>query len=157
MLKVISDTPNQQVLEVSSVHDLQEVAKRLLDFCEHRKIWAFLGEIGAGKTTLITQLCELLEIEDIVSSPTFSIVNEYIGTANNVFHIDLYRLKSIEEALNIGIEEYLYSGHFCFVEWAKLIENLLDDKNLVTIKIKILDNNNRQITFLKDESALDFG
>jgi len=156
MLKTITASQNKITLDISSVNDLPEVAQQLLAFCENRKALAFIGEIGAGKTTLITQLCEILQVEDIVSSPTFSIINEYKGLAHDVFHIDLYRLETIEEALNIGIEDYLYSQNYCFVEWAALIASLLDEKNLVTVKIEILDNNHRQITFLKGEMAIDF-
>ncbi len=138
------------LFEIQSVQELRRVAEELLAFCDERKVIIFIGEIGAGKTTLITQICALLKVNENISSPTYSIVNEYESPNAPVFHIDLYRLKNIEEALGIGIEDYIYSGNYCFIEWPELIEQLLDPSELVTVKIETLEDNSRKIEFLKE-------
>jgi tRNA threonylcarbamoyladenosine biosynthesis protein TsaE len=107
----------------------------LSDFPSSR-IFAFHGELGAGKTTFIKALCEELGVKDVMSSPSFSLVNEYHDEKNNpVYHFDLYRLKSPQEALDIGMEEYLYSGNYCFIEWPERAEELLPEDTVhVTIE-----------------------
>ena len=117
-----------------------------------RKIMIFKGEIGAGKTTFIKSLCEELGVEEKVTSPTFSLVNQYSyldkeGREQFIYHLDLYRLKSKQEALDIGIEEILDEDTYCFIEWPELIEDLLPD-NIVKISIEIVDDSSRKILFL---------
>ena len=91
--------------------DLDKVASRIIDFAGEEKIWLFLGEMGAGKTTLISQICKKLGVQDAVQSPTFSVVNEYLSNKQEpVYHFDFYRMDDVVEAMDIGIEEYFYSG-----------------------------------------------
>ncbi len=103
--------------------------------------------MGAGKTTLIKALCGELGSADVITSPTFSIVNEYAGT-NKIYHFDFYRLKNQSEALDIGCEEYFYSGHYCFIEWPEKIPDLLPD-NYVLINVEALEDNSRKVTIDK--------
>jgi len=120
--------------------NLREVAQQLLSLLGDAKIVAFYGEMGSGKTTLIKAMCECLECVDAVNSPTFAIINEYFTkNGTTVYHFDFYRLKNICEALDIGIEEYLYSGHFCFLEWPEQIEDLLPE-NHVKVRIEKGEN-----------------
>ncbi|PZR31189.1 MAG: tRNA (adenosine(37)-N6)-threonylcarbamoyltransferase complex ATPase subunit type 1 TsaE [Azospira oryzae] len=106
---------------------LPVVANELLQ-ATHKKVWRVDGEMGAGKTTLIKLLCEALGVREVMSSPTFSIVNEYT-TANSqtIYHFDFYRLKKETEAMDIGVEEYLDSGNYCFLEWSEKISSLLPE------------------------------
>ena len=109
------------------------------------KIILFNGEMGAGKTTFIKALCSALGVNDTISSPTFSLVNEY-ETKNGdiVYHFDVYRLKSESEALDMGIEDYLYSGNWCFIEWAEKIPNLVPEQHSV-VNLSVLVDGNRKI------------
>ena len=116
------------IYDITSSSKLSSVAFELLRLLDNR-IFIFYGEVGAGKTTLIKHLCHHLKVMDPVSSPTFSIVNEYaISESEKVFHFDLYRLNNIEEALDIGIETYINTENYCFIEWPDLIESLLPQK-----------------------------
>jgi tRNA threonylcarbamoyladenosine biosynthesis protein TsaE len=112
-------------------YNLKSAAELLLKKYPTQKFFSFYGEMGAGKTTLIKMICELLHVTDVVNSPTFSIINVY-KTKNfkEIFHFDLYRLKTVEEVYDIGYEDYFYSDSYCFVEWAEKIENLLPDSNV---------------------------
>ena len=125
----------------------EEVAATdILDKCDDRRVFAFNGTMGAGKTTFIKQLCEAMGTEDIVNSPTFAIVNVYeVERKEEVYHFDCYRIKDIREAMDMGTEEYLYSGNYCFIEWAEMIEPLLPD-DLVTVDIEVLENGDRLLT-----------
>jgi len=126
-------------------NELSKVAGQLLDSFSGTDIWLLNGEMGAGKTTLIKALCRHLGIVDEMSSPTFSIVNEYQNESEEVFyHFDFYRLEEIEEAINIGVEDYFYSGNMCFIEWADMIRELLPD-NYVEININLVDHNKRHL------------
>lgn len=118
---------------VNSLDELSELSKKLLTLFKH-KIILFEGDLGAGKTTLIKSLIKEMGSEDEVSSPTFSIVNEYDSKAGKIYHFDFYRIKSEEEAMDFGTEEYLDSGNFCFIEWPDRISDLLPDE-FHTIKI----------------------
>ncbi len=112
------------------------------------KLFAFHGEMGSGKTTLITLLCKKKGVKDVVSSPTFSIINEYHFFENNaekkIYHLDLYRLNSMEDIIQAGVEDCIYSGAICFVEWPEKAPELLDE-NTVHVFIKIIDNATRQV------------
>lgn len=127
-----------------SLNEIDSVANRILEQ-NPEKVILFDAEMGTGKTTLIKALCKALKVEDTISSPTFSLVNEY-ETINGepVYHFDFYRLKSEKEALDFGVEDYLYSGNFCFVEWSEKIPNLIPDKHSV-IRIRVLENENREL------------
>jgi tRNA threonylcarbamoyladenosine biosynthesis protein TsaE len=112
-----------------SLHQIQEVAEKVLT-SKPEKVLLFNGEMGVGKTTFIKALAKQLGVSDETSSPTFSLVNEYeINSKEKVYHFDVYRLNSEEEALDMGIEEYLYSGNWCFIEWAEKIPNLIPIKH----------------------------
>ena len=104
--------------------------------------------MGAGKTTLIKALCESLGTAEPVTSPTFSIVNEYIGESRKIYHFDFYRLKNQTEALDLGYEEYFYSGAYCFIEWPEKIPDLLPE-HYISVQIQVTGNNSRQITIEK--------
>jgi tRNA threonylcarbamoyladenosine biosynthesis protein TsaE len=132
----------------------EEVAATdILDKCGDRRVFAFNGNMGAGKTTFIKELCEAMGTEDIVNSPTFAIVNVYEveqrekakGERQEVYHFDCYRIKDLREAMDMGTEEYLYSGNYCFIEWAEMISPLLPD-DLVTVDIQVLENGDRELT-----------
>ncbi len=116
--------------------DLEVLAKKILDEQKNIRIFLFNAEMGSGKTTFIKQLCKELGVKDNMSSPTYPIVNEYLTkTGNKVYHFDLYRIKNIEECMDLGMEDYLYSGNYCFVEWPE-IANRLYPENHCTITIK---------------------
>lgn len=128
-------------LEISyyGIDELTDVAKEILNFTTNYRVFAIYGEMGAGKTTLIKELCTQLGVSSTLSSPTYSIVNEYSTASDQkVFHMDLYRLQTIEEAVSIGIEEYLYSGNYCFIEWPSIIAHILPN-DVVKIDIRVAD------------------
>lgn len=109
------------------------------------KIVAFYGKMGAGKTSLIKELCSELGTKDIVNSPTFSIVNIYDTESEKIYHFDCYRLNSIIEALDLGIEDYFYSNHYCFIEWPENIETILPN-DIIKITIEHSIDNTRKVT-----------
>ena len=116
-----------------NIEELSDVAKRILKFTLPYKKFLFFGEMGVGKTTLIKALSLHLGVQDVVSSPTFSIVNEYVTQRNEkIYHFDFYRIKDEDEAFDLGYEEYFYSSAFCFVEWPEKVPNLIED-NMVKI------------------------
>lgn len=127
-----------------SISELNAIAKEIIATTKS-KVLLFYGEMGAGKTTLIKEICKELGIEDVASSPTFSLVNEY-HTANDdiVYHFDFYRIEDENEAYDIGIEDYFDSDAWCFIEWPQNIENLLPLES-TEIHISILENGNRTI------------
>ena len=104
-------------LLINSLHELDDAAQKIIEYAGSQKTFLFYGDMGAGKTTLIKSLCKQLGTNDNVASPTFSIVNEYNAPGRNIYHFDFYRLKTQTEALDMGFEEYLYSGNYCFIEW----------------------------------------
>lgn len=115
----------------SSTEELSVVAAKLLEAFPEERFYAFFGAMGVGKTTLIKEICRQLGVTDNVCSPTFAIINEYTKRGGEpVYHFDFYRLKRIEEAYDIGYEEYFYSGYYCFTEWTEKIEPLLPDHYL---------------------------
>lgn len=132
----------------TSAENLNSISKEILEFAGNQKVFLFYGEMGAGKTTLIKSLCEVLGVQEPTSSPTFSIVNEYEGRQNLIYHFDFYRLKDESEALDLGYEEYFYSGEYCFVEWPEKISSLLP-ANYLKISIEIVDPTQRKILLEK--------
>lgn len=125
---------------------LHSAAKDLLRQTEGKKLFAFYGSMGAGKTTIIKAICDVLEVADLVSSPTFTIVNEYKRSSGDpVYHIDFYRIKKQEEVFDFGIEEYLTGDSYCFMEWPELIEELLPDG---IVKVRITVDPDEQRTLL---------
>lgn len=118
------------------LNDLPKVAEAILKLAENRRVILFFGKMGVGKTTLIKEICLKLGIEENVSSPTFGIVNEYVGEESKIYHFDAYRLENEDEAYDIGVEEYLYSGNWCFIEWPEKITGLLPlEKELLKVDI----------------------
>lgn len=134
-------------IRIESQQGLEKAAGRLLELAAGRRIFAFSGEIGAGKTTFIQAVCRRLGVREKVTSPTFALVNEYEGQAGRIYHLDLYRLEDLEEALAIGIEEVLDSEAYCLIEWPEVIEALLPEDS-VRINIEIVENSTRKILFL---------
>jgi tRNA threonylcarbamoyladenosine biosynthesis protein TsaE len=132
------------LLTVQSISELPSVASAILNYSSGHKIFLFYGDMGSGKTTLIKSICDYLGTTEAVTSPTFSIVNEYVGKDGNIYHFDFYRLKNQTEALDMGYEEYLYSGAYCLIEWPEKIPGLLPD-HYIRVQIKVPDNNSRQI------------
>ncbi|TDE03316.1 tRNA (adenosine(37)-N6)-threonylcarbamoyltransferase complex ATPase subunit type 1 TsaE [Flavobacterium sandaracinum] len=130
---------------IFSIDQLEEVAQQIITN-NPKKVILFHGEMGVGKTTLIKQLCKTLGVVGATSSPTFSLVNEYEADANQlVYHFDFYRLNKEEEALDMGIDDYLYSGNWCFIEWAEKIPNLIPETHSV-ITISQLPDGKRSLT-----------
>lgn len=126
---------------------IEVTATDFLDKCGSARVFAFDGKMGAGKTTFIKHLCEAMGTEDVVNSPTFAIVNVYeVASGEEVYHFDCYRIKDIREAMDFGAEEYLYSGNYCFIEWAEMIEPLLPE-DTVWVKIEVEENGERTLSF----------
>lgn len=132
---------DQLKLDISDPAVLPYACKKLIEFAGDIKVFAFNGEMGSGKTTFIKELSKILDSKDDFSSPTYSIVNEYTSSKGKLFHFDLYRLKSTEELLDIGFEEYVNSGNYCFIEWPDLAITLLP---LPYLSIVINQNQNNR-------------
>ncbi len=126
--------------------EIDAVAKQVWELNKQKKIWLFEASMGSGKTTFINAICKLLQVDEVSSSPTFSIINEYksnlVGT---IYHLDLYRLKDEEEAISAGVEDVLYSNKYCFVEWFQIAENLMPE-SLCKIKIDLVGDGKRRLT-----------
>ena len=122
---------NEMEFHVQGVDGLAEVSDFLISQRDKADVVAFYGPMGAGKTTLIKDLCHRMGVTDEVNSPTFAIVNEYVTIdGESVYHFDFYRIKKLEEAYDIGYENYFYSGNLCLIEWPELIEPLLPERYL---------------------------
>jgi len=131
--------------KVDSLSALPQVAKELIGTFPAERVFAFYGKMGAGKTTFIQSICRELGSTDNITSPTFALINEY-NTANmeSIFHFDFYRIKNIEEAFDLGYEDYIYSGSYCLIEWPEMIEQLLPEK-MVEVRIEVSEDGTRQI------------
>ena len=139
----------QKVIKITSLDTIDKAAHEFIAAMGDETVYAFYGEMGAGKTTFINALSHALGVEeDPTSSPSFSIINEYRSdtTAELIYHFDLYRLESLEEAFDIGVEDYLDSGALCLLEWPERIEDILPD-DTVKVSIKVLDDDSREIIF----------
>ncbi|MFT4664546.1 MAG: tRNA threonylcarbamoyladenosine biosynthesis protein TsaE [Polaribacter sp.] len=138
-------------ITIKDLEELDQVAAQLFDFAGESTCFLLYGEIGAGKTTLVKKICSILGVKEAANSPTFSLVNEYTYKANGkrklIYHIDLYRLDSLDEAIDIGIEDYLYANAYCFVEWPELVEPIVPE-DCVKIKIELSDDSTRKFIFL---------
>lgn len=134
-----------KVILVPTLANLPDAASEIIRLAGEHKLFLFYGDMGAGKTTLIKALCEAMGVTENVSSPTFSIVNEYLIPGGKVFHFDFYRLKNQTEALDMGYEEYFYSGEYCFIEWPQQIPDLLPP-HFVKIGIGVVANEQREIS-----------
>lgn len=131
-------------ITIHNPDELPAAAKTILDDFAGKKVFAFSGEMGSGKTTIIKALCHELGVHSKTVSPSFAIVNEYSGLTP-VFHIDFYRLNNVNEALDVGVEDYLASGNYCFIEWPELIKDLLPEET-VMVKISVGSNNERLVS-----------
>ena len=131
-----------------SINHLKDFAASFWQYVKNEKLFAFHGEMGAGKTTIITALCKEKGVKDVISSPTFSIINEYRfpenGTERTIFHMDLYRLNSMEEIIQAGVEDCIYSNEICFIEWPEKAPQLLN-QSTVHIFIEPVDDNTRSL------------
>ena len=135
-------------IEVKDLNELAAAAQQVINSYPEDRIFLFYGNMGAGKTTFINKLCLALGVTAHTSSPTFAIVNEYSIPTGYIFHFDFYRLKNEMEALDMGYEEYFYSGDYCFVEWSEKIPNLLP-LHYVKIAIEVTENQHRLLTVEK--------
>jgi len=134
----------------TSIEDLPDIAKDLIAVRQHR-ILLLIGELGAGKTTLVKQLLVALGSEDVGSSPSYSLINEYKKGEGKIYHLDLYRLNSAEEAFALGLEEILYSGHTCLIEWPQLVLDYLETPFNV-VEISLIADGHREIKLSRVES-----
>lgn len=143
----------KHIIEIPSVDAIPEAAEKFVALMGDDTVYAFHGDMGAGKTTFIRQLCRALGVEeDLANSPSFSIINEYRSdtTAELMYHFDLYRLESVEEALEIGVEDYFDSGALCLLEWPERIEPLLPDDTVV-VEIKVNPDDSRTLVVTTPE------
>ena len=124
------------VIKISDLDHIRETAREFIDNMGNRKVFAFYGKMGAGKTTFIKAVCEELGVEDVITSPTFAIINEYSGKDDTIYHFDFYRIKKLEEVYDMGYEDYFYSGALCFIEWPELIEEVLPED---AVKVQIIE------------------
>jgi tRNA threonylcarbamoyladenosine biosynthesis protein TsaE len=132
-------------LEIVSIKTIKETAQQFIDQIGDRTVFAFNGKMGAGKTTFIKAICETMGVNETVNSPTFSIVNEYEAADGRIiYHFDCYRINKIQEALDLGAEEYLYSGNLCFIEWSENISPILPD-SLVNVDIEEKEDGSRNV------------
>lgn len=135
-------------IKIESLDHIHEAAQQFIDNMGKGNVFAFYGKMGAGKTTFIKAICECLQVDDVITSPTFSIVNEYYSNKldDSIYHFDFYRIKKVEEVFDMGYEDYFYSGRLCFLEWPELIEGLLP-KDAVKVHIMEQEGGSRFITF----------
>ena len=132
---------------INSIKELDQIASEIISFSQFKKI-LFFGDMGVGKTTIITSLCKYLKVIDQISSPTFSIINEYLTNDNSkVLHFDMYRLKNKEEVFDLGFEDYIDNDYYCFVEWPEIISEFIPNNYL---EIKILIENKNRVLLLKN-------
>lgn len=137
---------NMQI-KIESLDKIHTAAKEFLTHMGSGKVFAFYGKMGAGKTTFIKAVCETLGVSDVITSPTFAIVNEYTTVDNTpVYHFDFYRIKKIDEVYDMGYEDYFYSGRLCFLEWPELIEDLLPE-DVVKVSIVMNEDGSRTVEF----------
>lgn len=133
-------------IRIESLDKIDSAAIEFINAMGDNTVFAFHGEMGAGKTTFIKAICENLGVSDVINSPTFAIVNEYRSdSAELIYHFDFYRINKIEEAFDFGYEDYFYSGSLCFIEWPELVENILP-KDTVNVRILVLEDGSREVT-----------
>ena len=133
-------------IKIQNIDTIRESAREFIQNIGEHKVFAFYGKMGAGKTTFVKAICEELGVEDVITSPTFAIVNEYEAHDQSIFHFDFYRIKRLEEVYDMGYEDYFYSGALCFIEWPELIEDLLPED---AVKVTITENTDgtRTVTY----------
>jgi tRNA threonylcarbamoyladenosine biosynthesis protein TsaE len=132
-------------MKIDSLDKINDTAKEFVSIMGEHKVFVFYGSMGAGKTTFITALCKELGVTDVISSPTFAIVNEYETiSGNSIYHFDFYRINKVEEAFDFGYEDYFYSGNLCFIEWPEKVADLIPD-NAVKVFITEKEDGSREI------------
>ena len=134
-------------IRINSLDTIHEAAKDFIKGMGDGKVFAFYGKMGAGKTTFIKALCEVLGVKDVITSPTFAIINEYTdGNDNPIYHFDFYRIKKLEEVYDMGYEDYFYSGNLCLLEWPELVEDVLPE-NVIKVTIEEQSDGSRLLTY----------
>ena len=148
-------------IHITDIEHIREAAREFIEHIGDHRVFAFYGKMGAGKTTFVKAICEELGVEDVITSPTFAIINEYTATpstaaANSsfftihsslqIYHFDFYRIKKLEEVYDMGYEDYFYSGALCFIEWPELIEDILPD-DAVRVSIAEQEDGSRVVSF----------
>ena len=134
-------------IRINSLDTIHEAAKEFIKGMGDGKVFAFYGKMGAGKTTFIKALCEVLGVKDVITSPTFAIINEYTdGNNNPIYHFDFYRIKKLEEVYDMGYEDYFYSGNLCQLEWPELVEDVLPE-NVIKVTIEEQPDGSRLLTY----------
>lgn len=133
-------------IRINSLNTIHEAAKEFIKGMGDGKVFAFYGKMGAGKTTFIKALCEVLGVKDVITSPTFAIINEYTdGNDNPIYHFDFYRIKKLEEVYDMGYEDYFYSSNLCLLEWPELVEDVLPE-NVIKVTIEEQPDGSRLLT-----------
>ena len=128
---------------IKDIEHIREAAREFIENIGDHRVFAFYGKMGAGKTTFVKAICEELGVEDVITSPTFAIINEYtidhspLNNGQSIYHFDFYRIKKLEEVYDMGYEDYFYSGALCFIEWPELIEEILPDD---AVRVSITEN-----------------
>lgn len=134
-------------IRINSLDTIHEAAKDFIKGMGDGKVFAFYGKMGAGKTTFIKALCEVLGVKDVITSPTFAIINEYTdGNNKPIYHFDFYRIKKLEEVYDMGYEDYFYSGNLCLLEWPELVEDVLPE-NVIKVTIEEQPDGSRLLTY----------
>ncbi len=133
-------------IKIQDLAHINEAAKAFVENIGDHTVFAFYGKMGAGKTTFIKAICEELGVDDVITSPTFAIVNEYTAQDGPVYHFDFYRIKKIEEVYDMGFEDYFYSGALCLIEWPELIEEVLPE-DAVKVTIEEKEDGSRAVLF----------
>ena len=134
-------------IKIQDIEHIREAAREFIEHIGDHRVFAFYGKMGAGKTTFVKAICEELGVDDVITSPTFAIVNEYTSAkGDSIFHFDFYRIKKLEEVYDMGYEDYFYSGALCFIEWPELIEEILPD-DAVRVSIAEQEDGSRIVTF----------
>ena len=133
-------------IQIQDLAHLNEAARTFIENMGDHTVFAFYGHMGAGKTTFIKAICEALGVDDVITSPTFAIVNEYTSHCSPIYHSDFYRIKKLEEVYDMGFEDYFYSGELCLIEWPELIEEVLPS-DAVKVSIQEKEDGSRAILF----------
>ena len=131
---------------IKDIDHIREAAREFIEHIGEHRVFAFYGKMGAGKTTFVKAICEELGVDDVITSPTFAIINEYSLPSNSIYHFDFYRIKKLEEVYDMGYEDYFYSGALCFIEWPELIEDILPD-DAVRVSIAEQEDGSRIVSF----------
>ena len=132
-------------IRIKDLEHIREAAREFINQIGDHRVFAFYGKMGAGKTTFVKAICEELGVEDVITSPTFAIINEYSLSEGRLYHFDFYRIKKLEEVYDMGYEDYFYSGALCFIEWPELIEEVLPD-DAVRVHIEVQPDDSRLVS-----------